>query len=110
MRRLLPILLFAVTLPVLAEKPANLEPLPAVPPPPPGIVDPDLEPQVTITKRGEDKVEEFRANGRLYMIKVTPPHGLPYYLIDDEGNGSLVRRDTIGPNLKMPSWVIKTWD
>ena len=35
------------------------------------------EPQVTITRRGEDKVEEFRIRGKLYMVRVTPPMGCP---------------------------------
>ena len=52
--------------------------LPEPPPPPPGLaLDPALEPQVTITTRGEDQVEEFRVNGKLYAVKVTPPHGVP---------------------------------
>jgi len=44
----------------LAQQPPNLEPLPDVPPPPQMKIDPNLEPQVTTIKRGEDKVEEFR--------------------------------------------------
>lgn len=87
-----------------ADKPA-LEPLPYIPPPP-GVVDPDLEPQVTITQKGEDKVEEFRIKGRLYMVKVTPPHGKPYYLIDTRGDGMLRRFDDLSPNFMVPMWVI----
>ena len=46
------------------------------PPPPPGFeLDPALEPQVTILKRGTDTVEEYRIGGKLYMVKVTPAHG-----------------------------------
>src|SRR5918992_2992947 len=53
----------------------KLQPIPEPPPPPPGMeLDPTLEPQVTIRKRGQDTIEEFRIRGRLYMIKVTPPH------------------------------------
>ena len=32
-------------------------------------------------------------NGRLYMVKVTPAHGVPYYLIDDVGRGEFRRHD-----------------
>ena len=32
-------------------------------------------------------------NGRLYMVKVTPAHGVPYYLIDNVGRGDFVRYD-----------------
>jgi hypothetical protein len=67
------------TEPVVQRKPAvKLQPLPEPPPPPPGFEpDPALEPQVTIQRRGSDTIEEFRLNGRLYMIKVTPSHGVP---------------------------------
>ena len=110
MRRLLPLLLLAA-LPVWAQQqPADLQPLPAVPPPPPGMeaFDEALEPQVTIVKAEKETREEFRIKGKLYMVKVTPPHGVPYYLIDKEGNGQMVRDDA-APNLAVPMWVIKSW-
>jgi hypothetical protein len=87
-----------------ADKPA-LEPLPYIPPPP-GMVEPDLEPQITITKKGEDKVEEFRIKGRLYLIRVTPSHGKPYYLVDTRGDGLMRRYDDLSPNFMVPMWVI----
>ncbi|MDP3037634.1 MAG: DUF2782 domain-containing protein [Rhodocyclaceae bacterium] len=90
-------------------RPADLQPLPEPPPPPPGLVDPALEPQVTITKRGEDRVEEFRMGGKLYMIKVTPPHGTPYYLIDPKGDGGFVRQDVGDKTLSVPMWVIRSF-
>jgi hypothetical protein len=103
-------LLLAVALPVLAQKrPADLEPLPVPPPPPAGVADVDTEPQVTIVKRGQDKVEEYRVNGRLYMMKVTPPHGRPYYLIDQLGDGSWARHDGVDKGLRVPQWVIHTF-
>ena len=69
----------------------------------------DLEPQITITKRGNDKVEEHRVNGKLYMMKVTPSHGVPYYLIDEKGDGNWTPRDTQGVQLAVPMWVIGTF-
>ena len=67
---------------------------------------PDLEPQVTIVQRGKEKVEEYRANGRLYMIKVTPPIGAPYYLVDYRGDGKFSRQDGLDPGVHVPMWVI----
>jgi len=94
---------------VAAQNPLpKLEPLPEPPPPPPGVVD-AAEPQVTITRRGEDKVEEYRMNGKLYMLKVTPPHGVPYYLLDDKGDGSWIRQDSRDSGLRVPMWVIGTF-
>jgi hypothetical protein len=112
--RLLPLsvvaVLLAATLPAMAQKrPADLEPLPAVPPPPPGLTDADTEPQVTIVRRGQDKVEEYRLNGKLYMMKVTPPHGRPYYLVDQLGDGSWARQEGVGTRLRVPQWVIGTF-
>jgi hypothetical protein len=92
--------------PVFALEPPKLEPLPDIPPPP-GVVDPDLEPQVTIKKQGADRVEEYRIKGRLYMIKVTPPHGRPYFLIDPRGDGQMRPYDDLTPNFLVPLWVIK---
>ena len=109
MRRLLIPLLFALALPALAQnRPADLQPVPEPPPPPPGYQpDPALEPQVTIIKRGEDRVEEYRINGRLYMVKVTPPNGVPYYLVDDKGDGRMTRQEPMDSGLRVPMWVIK---
>jgi hypothetical protein len=110
MRRLLGIALLGIALPLAAQQPPKLEPLPAPPPPPPGLApDPSLEPQVTITKRGEDKVEEYRVNGKLYAMKVTPPHGAPYFLVDESGNGVMSRRDSLDSGLRVPQWVIHTF-
>lgn len=107
------LLLGAFVLPAAAQtRPSNLQPLPEPPPPPPGMIDDSaLEPQVTIKKRGEDKVEEFRMNGRLYMIKVTPPHGTPYYLVDSKGDGGFIREDlgVVGGRISVPMWVIGTF-
>jgi hypothetical protein len=98
------------------------KPLPApktaVPPPPPipprspaaPAEEPEtgLEPEVTITTRGDTRYEEYRMNGRLYMIKVTPKTGKPYYLVDEEGAGQF-RRSDFEPRIAIPRWTIKSW-
>lgn len=92
-------------------RPADAQPLPAVPPPPPGMeaFDAALEPQVTIVRNETETREEFRANGKLYMVKVTPKVGKPYYLVDQQGNGQFVEADTVGPVTRPPMWVIHSW-
>jgi hypothetical protein len=101
------IALLALALSAFAQRrPPDLQPLPDVPPPP-GMVESSDEPQVTIIKRGEDRVEEYRVNGKLYMMKVTPPHGVPYYLVDDQGDGKWTRQDGIESRVRVPMWVIK---
>ena len=93
-----------------AQQPPKLEPLPraAATTAGPGA-DPALEPQVTITKRGENKVEEYRVNGKLYAMKVTPPNGAPYFLVDEAGNGVMSRRDSLDSGLRVPQWVIHSF-
>jgi len=65
------------------------------------------EPQVTITKQRDQTIEEFRVGGRLYMIKITPKHGHPYYLIDDRGDGRFARQEGLDSGVRVPQWVIK---
>src|SRR3990172_3028705 len=105
MRRLIVVLLLCAALPVAAQtqpKP-NLQPVPEPPPPPAGFeLDPALEPQVTILKRGTDTVEEYRVGGRLYMIKVTPARGAPYYMIDHKGDGRFSRQDSLDSGIRPP--------
>ena len=64
------------------------------------------EPEITITTKGNDRHEEYRIGGRLYMIKVIPKHGRPYYLVDHEGHGQFVQSDLM-PRVSPPMWVIK---
>ena len=111
MRNLLALLLLCIALPVMgADRPGNLQPIPDPPPPPPGFeLDPALEPQVTILKRGTDTVEEYRVAGKLYMYKVTPASGRPYYLIDEKGDGKMSRQETFDFGLRPPMWVIHSW-
>ena len=86
--------------------PADLQTVPEPPPPPPGYEpNPALEPQVTITTRGEDKVEEYRISGKLYMVKVIPKHGAPYFLVDDKGDGNFVRQG-LDSGIRVPQWVL----
>ncbi|MBX9812680.1 MAG: DUF2782 domain-containing protein [Burkholderiales bacterium] len=112
MRPLIAALILCIALPVAAQtqpKP-NLQPVPEPPPPPPGFeLDPALEPQVTIIKRGTDTVEEYRVAGKLYMIKVTPPTGAPYYMIDERGDGKFSRQDSFDTGIRPPLWVIHSF-
>jgi hypothetical protein len=83
---------------------AKLEPLPE-PLPPPEIAGPD-EPAVRIPVRGKDKVEEIREGGRIVMLKITPPGGRPYYLVDTTGSGNWMRRDPLDDGVRVPMWPV----
>jgi|SRR3989304_7478923 len=110
MRKLLAMLvLSAALLAAAADRPPNLQPVPE-PPAIPGVdMDPALEPQVTIIKRGTDTIEEYRIAGKLYMLKVTPARGPSYYLIDEKGDGKMTRQDSLDSGIRPPMWVIHSW-
>jgi hypothetical protein len=101
------LLLSGISLCAYAEKPVpgNLEPLPP-PPPVDSANSTDQAPEVTITKKTDQTVEEYRVGGRLYMIKITPKVGKPYYLVDDLGDGKFARQESMDTGLRPPRWVI----
>jgi Protein of unknown function (DUF2782) len=68
------------------------------------------EPDVTIIQRGQERVEEFRINNRVYMIKITPAKGYPYYLVDTNGDGNFdTRRTGLDSKVVIPQWVLLHW-
>ncbi len=58
----------------------------------------DSAPEVSIrTRPNGDVVEEYRINGRLSQVRVTPKRGLPYTLRDTNNDGRLDSRDSDAP-------------
>ena len=97
---------------------AQVQPPPPLPPPgtepaqqPPAFrtTDPDLEPQVTIIRSEAETREEVRMGGELKFVKVTPRHGVPYYLVPQGGGGTFIRRNSLDPSLSVPLWVLFSW-
>lgn len=103
---------------VTASQAQDNKPLGEVPPPPP-IPEPlppkvraNEEPPVVSIRTEEDKtIEEYRQNGRLYMVKITPTKGVSYYYMDLDGDGHLELQPNenglspIAPHM----WKIKEW-
>lgn len=85
--------------------PADAVPLEELPPPVISKDDNADEPQITITKKHGETIEEYRINGQLYMMKVTPAHGVPYYMHKEDQNGGWLMD---GPNqpMSIPKWTI----
>lgn len=81
---------------------------PGLPPPPKMIekVDEDLEPQITIIQQTDLTIEEYRLSGKLYMIKITPKIGKPYYMVDELGDGKFSRQEGLDSGLRPPRWII----
>ncbi|MDR1463242.1 MAG: DUF2782 domain-containing protein [Azoarcus sp.] len=71
------------------------------------LLDEEL-PEVTIVKRGDDTIVEFRLRNKLYLVRVEPRHAPPYYLIDRDGKGQWVR-DENARKLAVPTWVLTSW-
>lgn len=107
---LLAVLLALLSTPVVAQTGAAAPRVPDAQPPAMAPLDDSLEPQVTITKRDGNTIQEHRVNGKLYKIVVIPENGVPYTLIDQRGDGSFSTVDAPGtPGLSVPMWVIGTF-
>lgn len=75
--------------------------------------DEDLsEAEVTIVQDDKDqRVEEYRVNGRLYLVKVIPVAGPSYLLVDRNGDGQFELTDD-DPTASPPTaqWVLFKWN
>lgn len=66
--------------------------------------------KVTIKEGKDEVISEFRINGQLYMIRITPKKGKPYYLVDSDGDGNLETRwNELAPDILIPAWVLLRW-
>lgn len=66
------------------------------------------DPDVTIRQDGDKTIQEYRQNGFLYAIKVTPKNGKPYFLVRADGSdGNFIRSDN--PDMLIPAWEIFKW-
>jgi hypothetical protein len=91
----------AAAAPPPSDRPPEMQPVPDGPP------KPEDAPPVTIRQSQQGRVVEYRANGKLYMLKVIPKVGKPYYLIDHRGDGHFARQESLDSGLRPPMWVIK---
>ncbi len=112
--RYLILLSIALAFPVFAvdDTPPQLEALPEAPEPIPSAQSGEvLEPDITIIRKEKKTVQEYRRGGKLYMIKVIPDAGPPYYFLDRDGDGKMdVRRDDLDrgeSNINL--WKIFEW-
>ncbi len=53
--------------------------------------------QLTVRQEGEDTVEEYRENGKVWMIRIVPPNGPNRIFMDNTGTGRLSRDPKLGP-------------
>jgi hypothetical protein len=92
--------------------PDDLAPVPE-PPQLPKQVENDevMEPDITIFRKDKKTIQEFRKNGKLYLVKVIPDIGPAYYFLDTNGDGKMdVRRNDLDRNLEINQWKLLEWD
>ncbi len=67
-------------------------------------------PTVTIrTEANGDRVEEYRLNGQITMVRVMPERGPAYELVDQNGDGRLDRADAPA-GIAPVYWTVYSWD
>ena len=104
------IALIVTSAPVLAADKAPAPPPGSTPVPDGSPTARDIEePSITIRHPGRERIEEYRLKGKLYMIRVTPPSGRPYYLVDQLGRSEFTRHEGPTPPIAVPQWVIKSF-
>ncbi len=66
---------------------------------------------VDIRRLGKKMIHEYRRGGRLYMVKVVPDIGPPYYFLDSNGDGKLdIRRSDLSQDTNVNMWKLLEWD
>jgi hypothetical protein len=83
-----------------------------LPPPPPVDVAEEgpVEPQITIIQEEDKVIYEYRSNeGQLYMVKVVPRKGRPYYLLDTDGDGQLDTEQYDPRRAAVQMWELLRW-
>ncbi|MFW2440941.1 MAG: DUF2782 domain-containing protein [Arenicellales bacterium] len=76
----------------------------------PALIEESLEPEINIQQFDNRDVQEYSINDRVYMIKITPKYGSPYYLVDPDGTGEMeYKRDTVGLQVNPPQWTLFRW-
>jgi len=67
------------------------------------------QPEVRIIRKKDAVIEEYRVNGRLRFIKITPSVGSPYYMVDTDGDGILETREDNFSNPPINQWILLEW-
>lgn len=104
------VVLLALMAPALAvaedAKPLpDLQTLEELPPPAISNEENADEPEITIIKKDGETIEEYRIAGQLYMMKITPANGVPYYLHKEDQDGGWVNNGPVQP-MSIPKWTL----
>jgi hypothetical protein len=66
-------------------------------------------PEVTIRETETEVIYEYRVKGRVYMVRIDPIAGPPYYLLDTDGDGTLDVQQQEVPDMALPQWLLFSW-
>ncbi|MEM7706481.1 MAG: DUF2782 domain-containing protein [Pseudomonadota bacterium] len=102
-------------LPALKSAPKpdpNEAPIGDVPIPPKVRNSQEIVPAVRITTGDDGQIiEEYSSNGEIYMVKVTPKKGPPYYFFDYDGDGIMeTRQFESDSGVKPVHWKLLEWE
>lgn len=67
------------------------------------------QPEVRIIRKKDTVIEEYRVNGRLRFVKITPSVGSPYYMVDTDGDGVLETKEDDFSNPPINQWLLLEW-
>lgn len=78
-------------------------------PPPPLQSGEPLEPEVKIRRTPRATIYEYRRNGSLFMVRVLPSSGAPYYFVDTDGDGALDYQPGEPVQDTTNQWILLQW-
>lgn len=67
------------------------------------------QPDVRIIRKKGAVIEEYRVNGHLRFVKITPSIGSPYYMVDTDGDGILETKEDDFSNPPINQWLLLEW-
>lgn len=104
------LLLVGVSVHAQPAPPPPPPPAPQAPPPPPVLQSGQvMEPGVTIIQTRDETIYEYRAGAVLYLVRVVPKSGAPYYYFDQDGDGELDYSPDDPRVSKVNQWVLFRW-
>jgi hypothetical protein len=83
-------------------------------PPPPEVdvegAEAPVDPDISIREEDDQTIYEYRSSeGKLYMVKIVPRGGQPYYLLDTDGDGELDARYLDPESVAIQMWELFRW-
>jgi hypothetical protein len=69
-----------------------------------------VRPSINVQEHDNHIAEEYSVGDQVYMVKITPKHGAPYYIADPKGTGQYAwQRDAAGMDVRPPEWAVLKW-